>query len=205
MLYSNEPTQSDDGTYFVKATTNEKRKKFVQLNQAVVVDAADVADVSLQLTSSGVDKILDVDEENIQAAVDNSEAWFGKQMTDAQIRRAYQASAPGDVLGCDIIPATKIFNADLEITGIDALTEDRRCKVIVEFSGLWFAKKTFGPIWNLVQVKLFADPIVDDYPEGYAFEDTDDDDDDVVVTQEEDTVEEPPVDEGDTPVENESP
>ena len=57
MLYSTQPTQSDDGTYFVKATTDEKRKKFVQLNQATVVDVADVADVSLELTSSGVDKI----------------------------------------------------------------------------------------------------------------------------------------------------
>lgn len=203
MLYSTQPTQSDDGTYFVKATTDEKRKKFVQLNQATVVDEGDfdVADVSLELTSSGVDKILDVDAENIQAAVDNSEAWFGKQMTDAQIRRAYQPSSLHGVLGCDVIPATKIFNADLETTGIDALTEGRRCKVIVEFSGLWFAKKTFGPIWNLVQVKLFADPIVDDYPEDYAFEDTDEDDD---VTQEEDTATDEPV-EGEAPVEEQSP
>ena len=76
--------------------------------------------------------------------------------------------------------------------------------MIVEFSGLWFAKKTFGPIWNLVQVKLFADPIVDDYPEDYAFEDTDEDDD---VTQEEDTTtdEAPREGEGEAPVEEQSP
>jgi hypothetical protein len=62
----------------------------------------------------------------------------------------------------------------MEVTDNNSLTDGSKCKVIVEFSGLWFAKKTFGPIWNLVQVKLFAAPIIDDYPDAYAFEDTED-------------------------------
>ena len=58
MLYSTQPTQSDDGTYFVKATTNEKRKKFVQLNQATVSDVSMIPRyncISLEPTSSGVE------------------------------------------------------------------------------------------------------------------------------------------------------
>ena len=187
MLYSTQPTQSEDGTYFVKATTDEKRKKFVQINNAIVVDESDtVSDVSLQLHVTGLDKVYDVDAENIQAAIDNSVDWFGQQMTEAQIKRAYQPSAPDGVLGCDTIPATKIFNHEMEVTDADSLVDGAKCKVIVEFSGLWFAKKTFGPIWNLVQVKLFAPPIVDDYPDAYAFEDTEDDEEEEEAPAQED-------------------
>lgn len=187
MLYSTQPTQSEDGTYFAKATTHEKRKKFVQINKAIVVDESDsVSDVSLQLHVSGLDKVYDVDAENIQAAIDNSVAWFGQQMTEAQIKRAYQPSAPDGVLGCDIIPATKIFNSEMEVTDTGSLADGSKCKVIVEFSGLWFAKKTFGPIWNLVQVKLFAAPIIDDYPDAYAFEDTEEEEEDEEAPAQED-------------------
>lgn len=187
MLYSTQPTQSEDGTYFVKATTNEKRKKFVQINKAIVVDESDsVSDVSLQLHVSGLDKVYDVDAENIQAAIDNSIGWFGQQMTEAQIKRAYQPSAPDGILGCDTIPATKIFNSEMEVTDNNSLTDGSKCKVIVEFSGLWFAKKTFGPIWNLVQVKLFAAPIIDDYPDAYAFEDTEDEEEEAPAQEDQD-------------------
>ena len=28
------------------------------------------------------------------------------------------------------------------------------CSIFVEFAGIWFAKKAFGPTWNIVQVKI---------------------------------------------------
>ena len=53
------------------------------------------------------------------------------------------------------------------------------CSIFVEFSGLWFAKKAFGPSWNLVQVKIHEDekppeetePEIEAYPDQYMFED----------------------------------
>ena len=55
------------------------------------------------------------------------------------------------------------------------------CSVVVEFSGLWFAKKAFGPTYNIVQVKLHPEPepepekdennFDESYPEDYMFED----------------------------------
>jgi hypothetical protein len=46
------------------------------------------------------------------------------------------------------------------------------CSVIVEFAGLWFAKKAFGPRWNLVQVKKRQpeEKFDESYPEDYMFE-----------------------------------
>ena len=33
------------------------------------------------------------------------------------------------------------------------------CSIFVEFAGIWFAKKAFGPTWNLVQVKIHEEEI----------------------------------------------
>jgi len=52
------------------------------------------------------------------------------------------------------------------------------CSVILEFNGLWFAKKAFGPAWNVVQVKLLkvepdevGETFDETYPEDCMFED----------------------------------
>jgi hypothetical protein len=44
----------------------------------------------------------------------------------------------------------------------------------VEFAGLYFARQSFGPVFNVVQVKLHATK-VSDYPEDYAFVEDEDD------------------------------
>jgi hypothetical protein len=53
------------------------------------------------------------------------------------------------------------------------------CTALIEFSGLWFAKKAFGPSWNLVQMKIHEEknpePEIEEeetYPDQYIIEDT---------------------------------
>ena len=171
MIFSDTPTQSEDGTYFVRATADDKKKVFVQLNRITVAEETD-----FELNPASTKKVAAIDAVCLSAAFENAEAWFGKPMTEAQLTRAYQGSVDeGGVLSCDVIPPTKIFDADLEVVGLDGLTAGRTVNAIVEFAGLWFAKKTFGPVWNVVQVKMHALPIVDEYPSEYAFGDDDDD------------------------------
>lgn len=183
MIFSDTPTQSEDGTYFVRATADDKKKVFVQLNRITVAEETD-----FELNPASTKKVAAIDAVCLSAAFENAEAWFGKPMTEAQLTRAYQGSVDeGGVLSCDVIPPTKIFDADLEVVGLDGLTAGRTVNAIVEFAGLWFAKKTFGPVWNVVQVKMHALPIVDEYPSEYAFGDDDD---------EEEMQEDEPQDEG---------
>lgn len=171
MIFSDTPTQSEDGTYYVRATADDKKKVFVQLNRITVAEETD-----FELNPASTKKVAAIDAACLSAAFENAEAWFGKPMTEAQLTRAYQGSVDEDgVLSCDVIPPTKIFDADLEVVGLDGLTAGRTVNAIVEFAGLWFAKKTFGPVWNVVQVKMHALPIVDEYPSEYAFGDDDDD------------------------------
>jgi hypothetical protein len=141
MIY-NAPAKGEDGLYFVKALNDDKRKSFVQLNGVKVSDVTE--DVVLDLVSEmNTQKIADVDEKNLVAA----------QVTT------------------DRIEVTRVFNAQQEKVDFEMVQPGKMCDVILEFAGLWFAKKAYGSTWNIVQVRVHDDPIIDTYPEEYAFVD----------------------------------
>jgi hypothetical protein len=169
MLY-NAPAKGDDGLYFVKALNDTKRKCLVQLNGVKVVDVS--GDVVLDLaTEDNLGKIGAIDALNLEAAQENCETWFGKQLSEKVIEGAYTPSvADGQITG-ECIEATKVFNTQQEQVDLEAVQPGKMCDVILEFAGLWFAKKSFGSSWNVVQVRVHPDPILDTYPEEYAFVD----------------------------------
>jgi len=171
MLY-NTPAKCDDGIYIVKALNDEKRKCFVQLNQVKVADVS--GDISFELTSDrNREKIQHIDTLNLEAARENSATWFGKELSEEVIQNAYTPSIVNDQITGDRIPVTKVFNADQEMIDFEMIKQNKKCNIILEFAGLWFAKKAFGPAWNIVQVRVFDDPVIDTYPEDYAFADDD--------------------------------
>ena len=169
MLY-NAPAKGDDGLYFVKALNDTKRKCLVQLNGVKVVDVS--GDVVLDLaTEDNLGKIAAIDALNLEAAQENCETWFGKQLSEKVIEGAYTSSvADGQITG-ECIEATKVFNTQQEQVDLETVQPGKTCDVILEFAGLWFAKKSFGSSWNVVQVRVHPDPILDTYPEEYAFVD----------------------------------
>ena len=46
-----------------------------------------------------------------------------------------------------------------ESVEFSSITVGMSCTALVEFSGLWFAKKAFGPSWNIVQLKIHEEKI----------------------------------------------
>ena len=169
MIYG-APTKGEDGLYFVKALNDDKRKCLVQLNGVKIADVS--GEVFMNVTS-GV-KIEDIDTRNLEAALENCESWFGKKLSESVIRGAYTPSIKDDQVTAERIDATKVFNAQQELIDFDGVQPEKTCDVILEFAGLWFAKKAFGSTWNVVQVRVHDDPIIDTYPEEYAFVDEDD-------------------------------
>jgi len=169
MLY-NAPAKGDDGLYFVKALNDTKRKCLVQLNGVKVADVS--GDMVLELaTEDNLNKITAIDTLNLEAAQENCETWFGKQLTEKVIQGAYTSSvADGQITG-ECIEVTKVFNTQQEQLDLEIVQPGKTCDVILEFAGLWFAKKSFGSSWNVVQVRVHPDPILDTYPEEYAFVD----------------------------------
>jgi hypothetical protein len=169
MLY-NAPAKGDDGLYFVKALNDSKRKCLVQLNNVKIADVS--GDIVMDLGSeSNISKIQEIDAQNLSAAVENAETWFGKKLSDKVVEGAYTSSVADNQITGERIEVTKVFNSDQEMVDFDVIQPEKTCDVILEFAGLWFAKKSFGSSWNVVQVRVHPDPILDTYPEGYAFVD----------------------------------
>jgi hypothetical protein len=169
MIY-NTPTKGDDGLYAVKALKDDTRKYLIQVNGVHVHDVS--GDVTFDLVSdANVTKVTSIDAGNLVAARENCSEWFGKKVSESVIETAYTPSVNGTLMSCDRIETTKVFNAQKEYTDQD-IQVGKTCDVILEFAGLWFAKKAFGSSWNIVQVKLHDEPVVADaYPDEYAFVD----------------------------------
>ena len=176
MIY-NAPTKGEDGLYSVKALNDDKRKTFVQLNGVKIADVS--GEVVMDVVSEeNTKKIEDIDAKNLLAAHENCETWFGKQLSENVIKSAYTSSLnDGQITGDHLDGVTRVFNAQqASVDFVDAVHPGKTCDVILEFAGLWFAKKAFGSTWNVVQVRVHDDPepILDTYPEEYAFVDEDD-------------------------------
>ena len=176
-MFYNTPAKGDDGLYFVKASNDEKRKCLVQLNAVTVSEVS--GDMVFDINSdTNADKITDIETQNLGAARDNSVEWFGKQLSEKVINGAYRSVLNGGQMTADMItdPPVRVFNINQESIGIEAIQTDKMCDIIVEFAGIWFAKKAFGGHWNVVQVRVHDDPVkeepvTDVYPEEYAFVD----------------------------------
>uniref|UniRef100_A0AB38ZMA5 Uncharacterized protein n=1 Tax=Mantoniella tinhauana virus 1 TaxID=3111543 RepID=A0AB38ZMA5_9VIRU len=169
MIY-NSPIKGEDGLYFVKALDDSKHKILVQLNKVNIAEVS--GEVVMDMTSDvNIEKINTIDEQNLEAANENCQSWFGKKLTDSVIRSAYTNSLKDGQLSADRLDVTRVFDMQQEAIDFDRVEVGKTCDVILEMSGLWFAKKAFGATWNIVQVRVHDDPILDTYPDGYAFVD----------------------------------
>ncbi len=163
-------SKGEDGLYHVHAFTDERKRNFIQLDNVTIADTMN--DITIDVDAS--EKIDNIHETNIQNAVDSSEDWFGKKVSEKTIRAAYMRD---ESLTTELIDQTKVFNFDKEPLTIESLQSGMKCSVIVEFQGLWFAKKAFGPAWNIVQVRLdkpdepMKEKFDDTYPADYMFGD----------------------------------
>jgi hypothetical protein len=174
MMYT-APAKGEDGLYFVKVLRDDKRKHLIQLNKVKITDVS--GEIVMDLGSEmNTQKISAVDTSNLDAALENCESWFGKKVSEGVIKGAYKSNLDADALTCDRLDVTRVFNAQQEIVDFETVQPGKTCDAILEFAGIWFAKKAFGPTWNVVQVRVHDDPepILDTYPEEYAFVDEDD-------------------------------
>jgi hypothetical protein len=147
--------KGEDGLYHVKAMTDGGKRCYVQVKNALVTEDAD-DEVTFDLSGAvGVENVEGVHTNNIASANENSVTWFGKQLPEKTITKVYTKQ---DTLSADKISATKVFGANKELVTEAQSLVGSRCSVMLEYAGLWFAKKAFGPQWNLVQVRMLPEP-----------------------------------------------
>jgi hypothetical protein len=167
------PKKTIDGRYYVKA--NEK--KLVQLNGVTLASALEkTLQATFTLDAASWAKVSEMDAVIVSAAKENCESWFQRQVADKTLEAAYVK--PTETINVSMIPGAKVYCNREEV--VDPVVEGSVCDIVLEFSGVWFAKKTFGPTWKLVQTRVRPPPKKKAY-ESYLFQD-----DDALVSSDED-------------------
>ena len=154
------PVKIPDGRYFLKVSAKGDARVFHQVNN-VQVDGTltkETRQVNLRIPSKTL--FENIDNELLSQAEVSKLEWFGKDVSAETIRSAYQASlSTDDELSASLAAikgkvVTTFFDAQKnpieEISGA--------CDFLFELAGLWFLKRSFGPIWRVVQVRQRAAP-----------------------------------------------
>jgi hypothetical protein len=164
MKYGTAPVQLADGRYFVKVSGDDGNRVFIQLNNTkFLTDLAD-DEVTLQVDEKYHGQITDVDSSTVEAAKLNSTAWFGKELT----ARTLDAAAAKSIVDSSM-DVGKITNRDQSVVLVKVYDHAKNettepvlsgtvCDILLECTGVWFLKKTYGPVWRIVQVRLKAPP-----------------------------------------------
>lgn len=153
-----DPVKLQDGRYFVKATTNDS-PVFVTVNNArstTPLPWAPDTDIVLSLSGADVETLKQWDATFVKDATENSAKWFQRDIGEDVISSYYQSA---------LDESTVEVQADLDKKGrvqvnffdhanniVDQF--DGQCRMLLKFDGLWFLRKTFGPVWKVVQCKM---------------------------------------------------
>lgn len=174
------PKQSTDGRYYLKTSTDEGKKVFVQLDN-VSLENVDQTQYTVSLTAKAQEKVHHIESQNIIAAKENCLSWFGKDLTEKTLNAAYTGSSTEKMMNVSKATergqaVTRVFDSTKQLVTEWNCQEQVKCDMILEFSGICFSKKTFSPIWKAVQIRLKPEP-VKKYTDECLFEDGQEDDD----------------------------
>lgn len=148
-----EPKQLSDGRFFARASNDNGSKIFAQLNGSTIINADEI---TLQLSSTGLQKVKSIDTDVLQDAKVNSVSWFGREIQQKTLDTAYNYSVTSDKY-MNVTKSTKnpltYYDCNKTLKDSSLLENGTVCDVLLEMVGVWFLKKTFGVQWRIVQVR----------------------------------------------------
>jgi hypothetical protein len=164
MKYGTTPVQLADGRYFVKVSSGEDGKRvFIQLNNTKLMSDMSDDEVTLQIDEKYHEQITDLDASTVEAAKLNSAAWFGKELSaktlDAAASKSLVDSSMdvGKLMNKDQTVLVKVYDHTKTETS-DPVLSGTVCDILLECTGVWFLKKTYGLVWRIIQVRLKSPP-----------------------------------------------
>jgi hypothetical protein len=180
MEYS-QPVKIPDGRYYIKVTKGGERV-FYQLNKMKLLDESLLAtkNLTFALPEMACDILSAVEDELMSQAISSKMEWFGKDIANETISKAYQSALEGatfqaplaTVNGQNVVVA---YDSRKEAVQLDQVQKDAVIDVLVELSGLWFLKKSFGPIFRIAQIRVPNQaPARKTFPTQYLFDDAQD-------------------------------
>jgi len=158
-----QPKKTQDGRYYVKPV----EPKLVQLNGVKIVSISQ-DNVTLSLNQGAQDIISAIDVSNIEAAKVNCESWFLRTIQEKTIEAAYVKSFTDGVMNISKPTFHRVYRGKELVE--DQPVDGDVCDVVIDFSGISFSKKTFTPVWKIIQTRLKVPP-KKKYHEEYLFQD----------------------------------
>ena len=143
------------------------------------------------------DKMVAFDECVLKSAVENSKAWFGKQMSMEVVKELYKNTvkpsnqpekyAPTMKFKIRDIGKVAAYDEDQEAINPEmGITKGSKIRTILDASSVWFVNKQFGVSWNLIQIQVKKPQVV----EGFAMQNEDSEDDEEYEEEEKEEHEE---------------
>ncbi len=157
-----DPVKLQDGRYFVKATSSDDRAVYVTVHNTTVGTPLPwnaSTDITLNLSSADSATIKQWDSVFVKDATTNSTKWFQREFTEDVIASYYQSALDDDThmdVQADVDrkgrSTVTFFDHVNQVT--DQFDSSSPCRLLLKFDGLWFLRKTFGPVWKVVQCKM---------------------------------------------------
>jgi hypothetical protein len=145
------PTKLSDGRYVVSTIGD---CGLFTIRDCSVTPSEDEWSLSLPSTQM----ISDIDSQIVDLAVKNSETWFGREMSRDTLSTYYQYSLDNGCLQASLSVNSKgrvstvIFDETKSV--VKDVAPGAQCAALVKLDGLWFLKRTFGPVWKIVQLRV---------------------------------------------------
>jgi len=170
------PQKLPDGRYFLKINGSHH-----QVNGAILQDPLTSKSLNIQINDSNL--FSTVDSELLNQAKQSRVEWFGKELSDETIANAFQESLTDGVLSASMAvvkgqTVTTAFDVQKNPIELQDVAAGSKCDLLLELAGLWFLKKSFGPIWRVVQVRVRGGVQKTTFPKEYMFTDEVEEDDD---------------------------
>jgi len=170
------PQKLPDGRYFLKITGVTR-----QVNGLILQDSLENKTINFKVPD-GTELFSKIDEDLLAQAKTSKVEWFGKELSDDTITNAFQESVTDGILGANLVSVkgqivTTVFDSTKTLVERQDVKADTKCDVLLELSGLWFLKKSFGPIWRVVQIRVRTGAQRVPPPTDYMFTDDPEDDD----------------------------
>ena len=166
------PARTEEGYYASKYTGTDN---FVQINRVTLVSAAD----DFEFVIGDPSKCNAIDDMVLGVAKQNSVDWFKKELNDKTLGGMLIRSVDNDgsfsasKVFIDGELKTRVFNMEREPVEISELVDGSTCDVILEYTGVAFAKKNFQVDWRVAQIRVHPPPPPPkpEYPDQYMFQD----------------------------------
>ncbi len=153
--------------------SNEKNKPVLKQFNNVRVEEITEDSILFNLQDNDISSY---DEDVKAAAIENSKEWFGREISEKTITKAYTSPVKNGVFETQQLKSgegeikIKVFDHEKNQIDFSNLKEGTVCNLIVQLKYIWFVKRNFGPEWVSVQIKTSKSPDKDPY-EDYLFQD----------------------------------